>query len=1063
MTSQRSVPLLIRGVYGLVFLSGALGLVYEVLWLRKLLLVFGSTVHATSTVLTVFFGGLALGSWVFGRLIDRRNTAGLLWYAGCEVGIGLYAFATPWLFQAIEQVYIPLYRASNFSPAVLVGASFVCTAAILLIPTALMGGTFPLVSRFLIRTVQERGFTIASLYGINTAGAMAGTLFVYYIGLQRLGWSVTLQCAGLLNLVVGLAARALDRNLHLVGFVPSPGKSAKPPPGRPGRLEPDVLVVLVAFGLSGFAAMAYEVCWTRSLSLVLGSSVYAFCLMLATFLGGIALGSFAARLSLRAKRARPDDIVVLELALAVYGLFSIPLFGWLPEWFVTLWPLFGGSFAGLSGLHVLLSMAVMALPTFFMGLLFPIVSDLVTGQLAQLGRRLGLAYAVNTLGGILGSFLCGFWLIPQLGIAWTLVIAALINLASALAVYLRFSAAPMVRRIALAGASAAVYLGLGWTVFVPSWQRQVLAAGAYLQPNDFRETSIAAAAQQSELLFYRESLNTTVSVHRNRINHHLFLKVGGKTDASTGIDMGTQVLAAQIPLALHPDPKRVLVIGLGSGVTVGSAARHPVSAVDCAEIDPAVIEGARYFADYNYRIHEDPRVHLYVADGRNFLLASPALYDAILVEVSNPWIAGIANLYTKEFFELCRKRLAPGGILGQWIHLYRIFPSDVKLVLKTFQEVFPSTSVWSAVPGDFLAVGTVQPHQLDYDRLTRLLAVPAIREDLERIHLAHPRAFVESFWLGPEQVRRVTADVGWVHTDDQPWLEFSAPKALYSRAVFKANYDGLKQLRAPASAIAPDAPDAERDAAFHLTMGRAATFREEPDAAMAAFERVLMLEPGHAAAALEVGKLAARRGLTEKAEQALTRAIESDARNPEAQYELARLLWRQERVDDALKTYERAAALAVPDRPQAEEIGNAFRSRRHWEKAAEYLQLAAAQGGSGPSLALALGETLKELERYDEAVRVLEPAVENPRCALLLAQVYRAQGRAGDAAHLFVRVVKEAPKTAEAYFGLGALALERGDLGQARRWLMDGLRYDPYNAKALELLQAATVKAARHG
>ena len=1054
MTSQRSTPLLIRGVYGLFFLSGALGLVYEVLWLRKLLLVFGSTVHATGTVLTVFFGGLALGSWVFGRLIDRQDTAGLKWYAACEAGIGLYAFATPWLFQAIERIYIPLYRASNFSSGVLVGASFVCTAAILLVPTVLMGGTFPLVSRFLVRSVRERGLTIASLYGVNTAGAVAGTLAVYYVGLQRLGWLATLQCAGLLNLMIGVVARACDRNLRLAGFAPSSERSAKSRPPGPVPLEPDVLIVLAAFGLSGFAAMAYEVAWTRGLSLVLGSSVYAFCLMLATFLAGIALGSFAARLSLRATRARPDDIVLLEMALAVYGLFSIPLFGWLPEWFVTLWPLFGGSFTGLSALQAALSVAVMALPTFFMGLLFPIVGDLVTGHLAQLGRRLGLAYAVNTLGGILGSFLCGFWLIPQLGIAWTLVIAALINLASGLTVYVRFSAAPALRRIALAAGSVAVYLGLGWLVFVPSWQRQVLAAGAYLQPESFREASVADAARESEILFYRESLNATVSVHRNRNSRHLFLKVGGKTDASTGVDMGTQILLAQIPMAIHPNPKRVLVIGLGSGVTVGSVGRHPVSAIDCAEIDPAVVEGARYFADYNHRIHEDPRVQLHVADGRNFLLAHPASYDVIIVELSNPWMAGIANLYTKEFFELCRRRLAPGGIMCQWLHLYRIFPSDVKLILKTFQEVFPATSVWSTVPGDIVAVGSVGPHQLEYGRLERLLAVPAIREDLDRIRLTHPLAFLESFWLGPEQVRRLTADVGWAHTDDHPELEFSAPKALYSRAAFKTNYDGMKGLKAPASAIAPEAPDAEQDAAFHLALARAAQFREEPDAALQAFERALELEPDDAAASLELGRLAAQRGLTGKAEAALRRAMESDARNPDAHYEWARLLWRQERFDDALKHYERAAALAVPDSAQAEEIGNAFRFRRHWEKAADYLQ-AAARDGAAPSASLALGGTLKELGRYDEAVRVLEPASEQPAGALALAKVYQAQGRAGDAERLLLRVVKQAPKTAEAYFGLGAIALDGGDLGRARRWLIDGLRYDPYNAKALELLQMA--------
>ncbi|MBI3087744.1 MAG: fused MFS/spermidine synthase [Candidatus Omnitrophica bacterium] len=1053
-----------RGVYTLFFLSGSLGLVYEVLWLRKLLLVFGSTVHATSTILTVFFGGLALGSWLFGRLSDRRGAPGLLrWYAACEAVVGLYAFATPWLFRAVEQVYIPLYRASGLSPSVLVGASFLCTAAVLLIPTVLMGGTFPLVSRFLIRSAQERGLRIASLYAINTAGAMAGTVLVYTVGLQTLGWVLSLQCAGILSLLIGLLARTFSRALSA-----SPAAGQGTTSGEDPRL---VRVLLLAFGLSGFSAMLYEVAWTRALSLVVGSSIYAFCIMLATFLGGIAAGSAIARGWLRAapldsardspdlrsgSRARVEQVVILESVLAAYGLFSIALFGRLPEAFVRLWPLFDRSFAGLSWVQLILSISVMAVPTLAMGLLFPLVGELLTAPPDRVGRRLGTGYAVNTLGGILGSFLAGFWLIPHWGLAWTLVLGAMVNLAAALVLYVRISPVGLVRRLAFSAASLALYAGLGAAVFVPAWQRQMLVLGVFMSPQAYEGTSVLDAAQQHELLFYRDGLHTTVSVHRNAQDGHLFLKVGGKTDASSGGDMGTQVLLAHLPLLFHPHPSRVLVIGLGSGVTLGSAGRYPVSELHCAELEPAVIEGARFFAEHNHRIHDDPRARIYAADGRNFLLAADAPYDVIISEPSNPWMAGIANLYTREFFELCRRRLAAGGIMAQWIHLYRLFPSDVKLILKTFQAVFPQTVVWSTTTGDIVLLGSAQPLQVDYARLKAQLEQPAIRQDLERIALAHPRVLLESFRLGPEQVRLLTADVAGLHEDDWPWLEFSAPKALYLAPAFKTNYHGLGGLKTPIAVIAPGVGNEDKDAAFYAALGRAQRFRGELEAATTSFEQALALEPG-AAAALELGKVYVERNLPLRAQEALRRALELDPTRLEAYYVLARLLLRQQQLDEALATYEQAAALKAPDGKQAEELGRAFGQAKRWPEALAYLQSAVAQQDRpSPQASLALAEAFRELGRYDEAEQVLvkarERAPEDTALLLALAQIQLLQHAYAEARPLFEQVLKQAPRSAAAYFGLGELAFEQGAWRDAARWLTIGLRYDPYHAKALEQL-----------
>src|SRR3989338_2581290 len=220
--------------------------------------------------------------------------------------------------------------------------------------------------------------------------------------------------------------------------------------------------------------------------------------------------------------------------------------------------------------------------------------------------------------------------------------------------------------------------------------------------------------------------------------------------------MGTQVLSAHVPLLLHPDPRRVLVIGLGSGVTVGHAARHPVSLVHCAEIEPAVIEGARYFEKENYGVHENPKVSLVVADGRNFLRATRQEYDVIISEPSNPWMAGLAYLFTREFYTLAKRRLAPDGVMCQWLQLYGLFPRDVKLMLKTFHEAFPHVSVWSSVPGDLLLVGSMAPQQVAYRELAERMARPAIRESLAVVHAERPDVLLQLFWLGTREVEAVT-------------------------------------------------------------------------------------------------------------------------------------------------------------------------------------------------------------------------------------------------------------------------------------------------------------------
>ena len=1050
----RETAAVLRNVHLCYFLSGALGLAYQILWLRKLLLVFGSTVHAVSTVLTVFFGGLALGSWFFGRLIDRPRWegTGLRWYAALEAGVGLYAFLTLPLFDAMQRLYLPAYEASGFSPAVLVGSAFACSAAILLVPTTLLGGTFPVLSRFLIRSGEERGPAIAALYAVNTAGAMAGTVLVYYVGLPILGLFRTLACAGVLNIWVGLLCLVFDRHLATLGWTAP--RAAGPAPAAPSR-EPlgPLRWVFWAFALSGFSAMVYEVTWTRALSLVLGSSIYAFCLMLATFLGGIALGSALTRRDLRTRPATMERFIGLELMLGGYGLLSVRLFSQLPDLFVSLWPMTGRTFTGLSWLQVTLSALVMLPPTLIMGVLFPVVSDLVTTRFSQLGERLGAAYAVNTAGGILGSFLAGFVLIPWLGLPWAIVAAALVNLLAAALLYVRFEPRRTVPvRIGLSGLLLAHAAGLAAFGIVPAWQQHAFAAGVYLYADQLQQAPAQEGAG-AQLIYYRDGLNATVSVHRDADT--IFLRVGGKTDASNGVDMGTQVLAAHVPLLLHPDPRRVLVIGLGSGVTVGHAARHPVSLVHCAEIEPAVIEGARYFKEENYGVHEDPKVSLVAADGRNFLRATRQEYDVIISEPSNPWMAGVAALFTREFYALAKRRLAPDGVMCQWLQLYGLFPRDVKLMLKTFHEAFPHVSVWSPMPGDLLLVGSMAPQQVAYRELAERMARPAIRESLAVVHAERPDVLLQLFWLGTREVEAVTADIGWVHEDDQPSIEFNAPKSLYAGGALRLNSEGLQRFKVAPQALVSDYQPADEDAEFHRALATLWSFRRQEPKALEALERAAALDPSSSETWTRVGTLAFEQQRLLKAQEALLNAIRIDPARAEAYRLLARLSKQQGRLDEAGVFYRRAISLEPADGAFVADMGHFLREAGEPALAAEcYRSAMSLGGGDRPAFLREYGRALNELQVWELGEQLAQLAMRRfPADAafpLLLGEMRLGQERWQEAEPLLARAVELNPGSAEAYYGLGRAALTKGARAEATRWFKHALAQDPYHHQAAQ-------------
>jgi spermidine synthase len=859
-----------RILFILFFISGALSLVYEVVWLRLLILVFGSTHFAVTAVLTAFMAGLALGSLLLGRYSDRSGKHPLAIYGLLEIGIGLFAVLTPLLLGSLEPLAALIGRGSGGSYYVASAARFLCVMAVLILPTAMMGGTLPVLSRLAARNTGEIGWSVGALYGANTLGAVAGTALAGFVMMPQVGARATLILAALGNILIGLIALEMVRRWWLAGEpVPRPLQRSPLAATAPGRSA--VLLLLIAG--SGFIALVYEVAWTRVLSLVLGSSVYAFTCMLATFLAGLALGAgIGARIADRLSRRRAFEFLAGALAaaaLAGYATFrqlpSLPLafanafhgLGLASPEAGTSW----GRALRLIGIEFLIAFAVMLPATIFMGMVFPLVIRLWAGSTEALGTSVGRVYAANTGGTILGSALSGFVILPVLGLRGGLLFAVAGGLALAAgAVWIIPGWKSVWKGLAAASAVAgAAILALSG----PAWDPFVTNSGVFqyvdeLEPSDLTVEGFSRAFHRNqELLYYEEGLISTVVVSRESSSGNVWLAVNGKIDAaSSGPDLATQLLLGHLPMLHLPDRDAgdpgpsVLVIGYASGITTGAVTRHDPARVIAAEIEPAVLRGSVHFDAFNHRPLEDSRVTVAEEDGRNFLLVSNELYDVIISEPSNPWMTVAANLFTREFFEIGKRRLSPGGIFCQWVPIYGLPPHLLKAIVRTFAAVFPHARVYE--PGestDIILLGSDRPLPVRLDTMGRRLAGAEVGEDLERIQLRTVQDLLTYHLMGDVEARAFAGE-GPLNTDDNAMIEFAAPLTLHAATRQENREDLRSHVDDPlVGARGLPAPPEER-AALYTSLGEAFYSRGMTRRAFGALSRAQEIHPTPEQAAL---------------------------------------------------------------------------------------------------------------------------------------------------------------------------------------------------------------------
>jgi len=782
--------------------SGATALAYEVVWVRMLTLVFGATVLSVGSVLAAYMAGLALGSWYWSRRADRASRP-LRFYALLEFGIAGTALLTPWLFQGLQGLYRSLFIGGFSDFSALSAVRFLLCLPALLLPTFLMGGTLPVLARFYTTSLAWIGRGAGDLYAVNTLGAVIGTLLTGFVLIPALGVQGTLEAAVGLNALMATAAYILSLSApeapdvlargegHGARGVRSPavGRSC---PGNPlgGHATDPVIrhlaisAALVGFALSGFAAMIFEVAWTRALIQIFGNSTYAFTTMLACFLIGLALGAAVAGRFIDRARHPFFAFATLEFILGTWAAAATPLIEWLPPLFLRVYERSQGAFGPLQLLQFQACCLLMLPTTMGLGAVFPVVSKIFSSRAGGAGQSVGLPYAANTVGTVLGALAAGFLLLPRVGLETSIVVGAALNLlvwASLLAVSRQTVLKPsLVVALGLVGLLACAKLEF------QKLDPQVMTAGIYMYPDYFlslerERLSVREAVQMKKILYYREGYSASVAVLR-LADGRVVLQTNGKTDASTE-DLSTQRALAHLPMLLRPGARDVLVVGLASGCTAGSVLLYPVQRVDCVEIEPAMLEAAEFFEDWNHHCLQDERLNVLLQDARNYVMMSDRPYDVITAEPTNPWIAGVNNLFTVEYYRHCRARLKDKGIMCQWLPAYNFSEEELRIALATFASVFPHVSVWAfpRLRTDFFAIGSQEPLTVDPLHLAKALQ-GAVLEDLRTVGAEDLWRFAGGLLLD-EAATGPFCRGARLNTDEHPLLEFSTPRHLYATAL----------------------------------------------------------------------------------------------------------------------------------------------------------------------------------------------------------------------------------------------------------------------------------------
>ncbi len=778
------------------FISGFTSLVLEVVWAKQACLIFGNTTLASAAVISAFMAGLALGSYQFGRIADKYPDNALRFYAVLEGGVGLFALCFPLLIHALAPIYKLVYR--NFYQHFLEISAirFMLSFLVLGIPTTLMGGTFPLLSRSLSGNAGFINEKVNKLYTVNLLGAMTGSfvsgfLLVSAFGLQRTSFiAAGLNLGIFLYVMIRLKQRTLDISENNVEIARAASAAGQ---GDVRSLDKRTTAFIAGLmAIHGFNAFMIQICWARAMALILGSSVYSFSAVLFTFLAGLSLGAYLiSKAAHRRVLVSLSHVGFMEIAIGTSILLFIPVFEWLIYFFVRIYPIIQSTTFLVFLTQFVFCALSMIVPTFIIGLVFP-ATLYYLGNSERIGQITGATYAANTLGGIFGCLLSAVFFISTFGLIGTIKIVSFLSMLAGFIIVLVGSDQSVRRSNAV---KAVIVVVTSSFLMFYSWDRNMFSGGVFIyapswidQARSGKRAFQRAMTVGRNLIYYKDGISSTVSVLEYDMPgfkggfKSKSLRVNGKTDASTIGDMSTQLYLGYIPLFAHPDPKEVLVIGLGAGVTLGSVTQFPdVQHIDCVEIEPAVVEANRFFTTENNYALKDPRVKLIIGDGRNHISFGPNKYDVIISEPSNPWVSGISSLYTQENYKSALSKLNADGIYCQWFHSYQMSIEDYVMIMNTFASVFPEVNLYRINNGDYFLLGSRKPIIFDYPKMAELIhRNKYIYTDLKYFSPYKDYFVIGSFFLSNRDLRSVLSAAGKrLNTDDHLYLEYNAPKHLY--------------------------------------------------------------------------------------------------------------------------------------------------------------------------------------------------------------------------------------------------------------------------------------------
>ena len=755
-----------------VFAVNFLSLVYQVIWTRNIMAIFGSTALSVSTTLTVFLSGIALGGYLGGKWIrkidNKRRAVGILLAV-----LGGYCFFVGYLFQVIDLIFGLFHGIESAVLTNLLKLFF--TFLILIFPTTIIGSIFPITTYLYSVETGKLGKDVAFIYFLDTFGAALGALISGFILVPMVGLRESSFISAALYILLGILMFVMKGSAQEA----APARQAQAK--KPVQLDSVRVFILAALFFSGFSALVLEVVWARYFHLIFGTSIYAFSIVIAAFLMGLSIGSFLIK---RRLENMLDPVLVfayIEILIGGFALLVIRSSEWLEVLYYKLFYLIDSFYVFQAALFTI-AFVIMLIPAALMGANFPLAIKIFGRDTETRGEDAGLTFSFNTAGGIIGAFAAGFIIIPLLGLEKTNFLAFAGYLAIGFAAL--FIAKRQALHYALCTGAAVVFITGGYLFgSAPSLNYGVYYGG--IRHKTIESFLNYKKRMESEITYSKHGFYGLVSVRYNPATRETQILHNGKVDATNSLrDMPLQVMLGHVPLFFHKNPERVLNIGLGGGFTLGAIKSHPnVKQIDMVEIDPLVVEATgRYFREFNNDALADPRISIHVHDGRHFLKTAPNKYDVIVSEPPNIWVSGVSMLFTREFYKIVDDHLNPGGILSQWVPGYEMDVDDLKLILRTIKERFEYVTFWMLKSDVIIFASHTEP-VIDPAYIAALLQVPKIGSDVNvSLSESTPDAVI-SFLSEPqvpfEQLDYYFTGMNSVNTDNLPYLEFNTARNVF--------------------------------------------------------------------------------------------------------------------------------------------------------------------------------------------------------------------------------------------------------------------------------------------